>query len=138
MAGAEVIEQIGGGNGAGEFAPCLGGMDAAMVVGAGGEDLDPGLAMGGREALIGGEFLDFCGGEAAEESLEEVAEEGVAQAIEALEMAEEKQEALDMLAREISRRAGAADGLLRARDFPPPGISLEVEIFSRRRVISLC
>jgi hypothetical protein len=113
VAGAEVIEEIGDGDGPGEFAPGLGGMDAAMVVGTGGEDLDPGFAVGGGEALIGGEFLDLRGGEAAEEGPEELAEEGVAEAVEALEMTEEEEEALDMAAGEllIEPVEGMCDGV---------------------------
>jgi hypothetical protein len=63
--------------------------------------------------LIGGEFFHFGGGEAAEQGLEQIGEEGVAEAVEALEVTEEEKEALDVAAGEflIEPIEGMGDGV---------------------------
>jgi hypothetical protein len=67
-----------------------------VIVGAGGEDFLPGLGVRGGDRVAIGEFVDLRGREGGEGEASGFAEERVAVAVEALEMAEEEDELLDV------------------------------------------
>ncbi len=97
VAGTDGGEEVFDGAGAArDGGPGLAGVHAAVVIGAAGEGFAPGLGVRGGEAVAIGELVDFRGGEGAEDEGGGVAEEAVAQAVEALEVAEEEDELLEV------------------------------------------
>ncbi len=82
-----------------------------MVVGAADEDFLPRLWVGGREVVAVGELLHLRRRELAEDVPGELAQERVAEAVDALKVAEKEDEPLEMRGREL-----AVDAVKRVRD----------------------
>ena len=99
--GAQVSSSSGTVWQAGTSLQALAGVNAAVVVRAGGEHFFPRLAVGGGESLVERKALSSAGVRPATRNCVSSLEQGIAQAIEALEMPEEQEQALQVAAGEF-------------------------------------
>ncbi len=119
--GADMVEKLRGGLRGGRFREDGAGENPAMVVGAADEDFFPWLGMGRREVVAAGELLDLRRRELAEDMPGELAQERVAEAVDALEVPEKEDEPLQMRGAKL-----AIDAVKRVRDGVGDRLGLKV------------
>src|SRR5207248_6410703 len=68
----------------------------AVIVGTADKNLFPGLRMGGREIVAIGEFINFFWRQFAQQFCREIAEERIAQSVDAFEMFKQQNQPLEM------------------------------------------
>ena len=101
-AGADVFEKIVRRSRRRRFRESRANKDAAVIVGTADEDFFPRLGMGRLKPVALGKLGDFFGRELCQEMLREVAKQGIAQAVDAFEMLEEQDQALQMRGRQLA------------------------------------
>src|SRR5205823_4804899 len=75
---------------------------SAVIVGAANEDFFPRLGMSWSEIVAIGKLINFCRSQLAQQSGLEIAEQGIAQAIDAFKMFEKKDQPFHMCGRELA------------------------------------